>query len=68
MWIFLTIIVVIGILTDTYIKKQKLDLKRIEKELELEKLRIEAFDKETDKLRLELEQTKQLRLSEREGI
>ena len=66
MWIFLTIIVVIGILTDTYIKKQKLDLKRIEKELELEKLRIEAFDKETDKLRLELEQTKQLRLSERE--
>ncbi|WP_225231048.1 hypothetical protein [Solibacillus faecavium] len=58
----ITIIAVVGILTDTYTRNKKIDLKRLDKEIELEKLRLENFDKETEKMKLELEHTKQLLL------
>ena len=48
-WIMITIIAVVGILTDTYTRNKKIDLKRLDKEIELEKLRLENFDKETEK-------------------
>ena len=50
---------VVGILTDTYTKNKKIELKRIDKEIELERLRLENFDKETEKMKLELDYTKQ---------
>ncbi|MGN7476476.1 hypothetical protein ACTHOQ_01370 [Solibacillus silvestris] len=59
-WTMITIVAVVGILTDTYTKNKKIDLKRLDKEIELEKLRLENYDKETAKMKLELEHTKQL--------
>ena len=61
-WTMITIIAVVGILTDTYTRNKKIDLKRLDKEIELEKLRLENYDKETEKMKLELEHTKQLLL------
>ena len=61
-WIMITIIAVVGILTDTYTRNKKIDLKRLDKEIELEKLKLENYDKETEKMKLELEHTKQLLL------
>ncbi|AWE06991.1 hypothetical protein DCE79_06065 [Lysinibacillus sp. 2017] len=58
-WGVVMVIVVVGILSDTYTKNKKIDLKRIDKEIELEKLRLENYDKETEKMKLELEYTKQ---------
>lgn len=59
-WAMIMIIAVVGILTDTYTKNKKIELKRLDKEIELEKLRLENYDKETEKMKLELEQSKQL--------
>ncbi|MBD8034676.1 MULTISPECIES: hypothetical protein [Solibacillus] len=59
-WTMITIIAVVGILTDTYTRNKKIDLKRLDKEIELEKLRLENYDKETAKMKLELEHTKQI--------
>src|SRR5690606_16352527 len=61
-WAMITIIAVVGILTVTYTKKKNIELKRLDKEIKLEKLRLETYDKETAKMQLELEQTKQLLL------
>lgn len=58
-WAMIMIIAVVGILTDTYTKNKKIDLKRLDKEIELEKLRLENYDKETAKMKLELEHSKQ---------
>ncbi|KYG88937.1 hypothetical protein MHH70_05425 [Metasolibacillus sp. FSL H7-0170] len=59
MWLGIVVIVVAGMLTDTFLKNKKMNLKRIEKEIELEKLRLETFEKETEKLKLELQSEKQ---------
>ena len=59
MWIMIAVIAISGIITDMITKNKKIELKRIEREIELEKLRIETFDKETEKMRIELEQSKQ---------
>ena len=40
----------------------KLQVQMLEKEIELEKLRLEAFKVETDKMKLDLDQSKQLSL------
>ena len=40
----------------------KLQVQMLEKEIELEKLRLETFKVETDKMKLDLEQSKQLSL------
>ena len=59
LWIMIMVISVAGILTDTYTKNKKIELKRLDKEIELEKLRLENYDKETEKMRLELVHSKQ---------
>jgi len=57
MWI--GIIAVTAIITEMITKNKKIELKRLEREIELEKIRLETFDKETEKMRIELEQSKQ---------
>ena len=57
MW--LGIIAVTAIITEMITKNKKIELKRLEREIELEKLRLDTFDKETEKMRIELEQSKQ---------
>lgn len=61
------IISLAGIFTDAQTKKQKIKLKAIEKEVELEKLRLETYTVETEKMRLELEQSKVLLLEEKQN-
>lgn len=58
-WTMIMVIAVVGILTDTYTKNKKIEIKRLDKEIELERLRLKNFDKETEKMKLELEYTKQ---------
>lgn len=58
MWI--GIIAVTAIITEMITKNKKIELQRLEREIELEKIRFETFDKETEKMRLELEQSKQV--------
>ena len=58
-WVIIMVIAIVGILSDTYTKNKKIELKRIDKEIELERLRLENFDKETEKMKLELDYTKQ---------
>ncbi|QTB28350.1 hypothetical protein [Lysinibacillus sphaericus] len=61
------IISLAGIFTDSRIRQQKIKLKAIEKEVELEKLRLETYTIETEKMRLELEQSKVLLLEEKQN-
>lgn len=46
----------------------KLQVQMLEKEIELEKLRLETFKIETDKMRLDLEQSKQLSIDAQKHI
>ncbi len=59
MWMWIGIIAVTAIITEMITKNKKIELKRLEREIELEKIRLETFDKETEKMRIELEQSKQ---------
>lgn len=59
MWVAITVIVVTGIITDMISKNKKIELKRLEKEIELERLRLDTYEIETEKMRLELEHSKQ---------
>ena len=59
MWIAIAIIAVTGIITDMISKNKKIELKRLEKEIELERLRLETYEIETQKMKLEIEQSKQ---------
>ena len=59
MWICIAIISIVAIVADMITKNKKIELKRLEREIELEKIRLETFDKETEKMRIELEQSKQ---------
>ena len=61
------IISLAGIFTDSHTRQQKIKLKAIEKEVELEKLRLETYTIETEKMRLELEQSKVLLLEEKQN-
>lgn len=61
------IISLAGIFTDARTRQQKIKLKFIDKELELEKLRLETYTMETEKMRLELEQSKVLLLEEKQN-
>lgn len=58
-WTMIMVVAIVGILTDTYTKNKKIEIKRLDKEIELEKLRLKNFDKETEKMKLELDYTKQ---------
>ena len=59
LWIMIAVIAITSIITDMITKNKKIELNRLEREIELEKLRLETFDKETEKMRIELEQSKQ---------
>ncbi|HWL22775.1 MAG TPA: hypothetical protein VNR38_03365 [Ureibacillus sp.] len=58
-WIIIGVISVVGIVTDYLHKQSKLKVKAMKEEIELEKLKQENFIIETEKIRLELEQTRQ---------
>ena len=59
MWIAIGLIAVVAIIADMVTKNKNIEVKRLKHEIELEKLRLQTFDKETEKMRLELEQAKQ---------
>ncbi|MEK4629268.1 MAG: hypothetical protein ABS944_02440 [Solibacillus sp.] len=67
-WGAIMVIAVVGILTDTYTKNKKIELKRLDKEIELEKLRLDNYEKETEKMKLELEHSKQLLLENKQSV
>ncbi|SOC37722.1 hypothetical protein [Ureibacillus acetophenoni] len=58
-WAVIGIIAVAGIVTDYLHKQSKLKIEATRQEIELEKLRQENFMLETEKLRLEIEQSRQ---------
>lgn len=66
MWI--GIIAVTAIITEMITKNKKIELQRLEREIELEKIRFETFDKETEKMRLELEQSKQVLIESKKQL
>lgn len=59
------IIALTAILSDHNSEKTKLQIKMLEKEVELEQLRQDSFKLETEKMKLELEHSKQLLLETR---
>lgn len=59
MWIAIALISIVAIITDMMTKNKKIELKRLEREIELEQLRLQAFDQETERMRIELEHSKQ---------
>ena len=67
-WIVIGIIAVTAIVTDMISSNKKTEVKRIQAELKLEQLKLENYERETEKLRLELEQSKQLLLEHKEEI
>jgi F0F1-type ATP synthase epsilon subunit len=64
-WIVIGVIAVTGIITDMISKNKKIEVKRIEAELKLEQKKFENYERETEKLRLELEHSKQLLLEDK---
>ncbi|WP_332649231.1 hypothetical protein [Lysinibacillus sp. 54212] len=46
----------------------KLQIKMLEKEVELEKMRLEMYDNETERMKIELEQSKQLLLESQQQV
>lgn len=59
------IIAVTAILTDHKNEQLKLQIQLMEKEAELEQIRLESYQIETEKMRLELDHAKQLLLETR---
>lgn len=59
------IIAVTAILTDHKNEQLKLQIQLLEKEAELEQIRLESYQIETEKMRLELDHAKQLLLETR---
>lgn len=64
MWFIIafTVISITAIITDMISKNKKIDLKKLEKEIELEKIRLKSYEIETEKIRMELSYSKQLLL------
>ena len=67
-WIVIGIIAVTAIITDMISTNKKTEVKRIQAEIKLEQLKLENYERETEKLRLELEHSKQLLLEHREEM
>jgi len=65
-WIVIGVIAVTAIITDMISSNKKTEVKRIQAELKLEQLKLENYERETEKLRLELEHSKQLLLEHKE--
>ncbi len=59
MWVMIGLVSVVAIITNMVTELKKINVKRLKHEIELEQLRLQTFDKETEKMRLELEQSKQ---------
>jgi uncharacterized protein YlxW (UPF0749 family) len=59
LWTMIAIIVVASITADVITKNKKTEVKRIEAEIKLEQLKLKNYEKETEKLQLELEHSKQ---------
>lgn len=67
-WIVIGVIGVTAIITDMISTNKKTEVKRIQAEIKLEQLKLENYERETEKLRLELEHSKQLLLEHKEEI
>ena len=67
-WIVIGVIAVTAIITDMISTNKKTEVKRIQEEMKLEQLKLENYERETKKLRLELEHSKQLLLENKEEI
>ena len=67
-WIVIGIVAVTAIITDMISTNKKTEVKRIQAEIKLEQLKLENYERETEKLRLELEHSKQLLLEHREEM
>lgn len=67
-WIVIGVIGVTAIITDMISTNKKTEVKRIQAEIKLEQLKLENYERETKKLRLELEHSKQLLLEHKEEI
>ena len=67
-WIVIGVIGVTAIITDMISTNKKTEVKRIQAELKLEQLKLENYERETEKLRLELEHSKQLLLEHKEEM
>ncbi|KOS69161.1 flagellar cap protein [Lysinibacillus contaminans] len=52
------VIALAGIFTEARTRGQKIKMKTVQQEIELEKLRLESYTMETEKMRLELEHSK----------
>lgn len=59
------LIALTAILTAHKRSSMKLQIKMLEKEAELEQIRLQSFQSETDKMKLELEHSKQLLIERR---
>lgn len=59
MWTAIGLISIVAIIADMMTKNKKIELKRLEREIKLEQLRLQAFDQETERMRVELEHSKQ---------
>ncbi|MBD8035173.1 MULTISPECIES: hypothetical protein [Solibacillus] len=59
------VIALTAILTAHKRSSLKLQIKMLEKETQLEQIRLQSYDSETEKMKLELEQSKQLLLDRR---
>ncbi|MER2125583.1 hypothetical protein NSQ62_05910 [Solibacillus sp. FSL H8-0523] len=70
MWVWAIVSVMavgaIAVITEARNESKRIDVKKLNKEIELEKLRLENFDRETEKMRLELEHSKQLMLEHKQ--
>ncbi|MGN7476477.1 hypothetical protein ACTHOQ_01375 [Solibacillus silvestris] len=67
-WVIVAAIAVgaIAVITEARNESKRIDVNKLNKEIELEKLRLENFEKETEKMRLELEHSKQLLLEHKQ--
>lgn len=65
-WIVIGVIAVTAIITDMISSNKKTEVKRIQAELKLEQLKLENYERETEKMRLELEHSKQILLEHKE--
>ena len=67
-WIVIGVIGLTAIITDMVSTNKKTDVKRIQAEIKLEQLKLENYERETEKLRLELEHSKKLLLEHKEEM
>ena len=65
-WIVVGVIAVTAIITDMISSNKKTEVKRIQAELKLEQLKLENYERETEKMRLELEHSKRILLEHKE--